>query len=161
MANYCYGIITVTGESEEVKQLYALLERLDDCAEASGFDAAEDWLGHIFKEEYIIQGIFVEGCWMKGQELQVQIRAKNTYGHEYFQAMASGLEITIKWEYDDEDGGKHRKKTFKPKTGAPKWELRTEGELDAGHEEDVEDSNFSKQSSCITFSSRRYTVLPS
>lgn len=131
MGNYCNGTITVSGPKETLDLLYALTERLDDCASVSRFDADADFLLHIFKEEYSTQGIFYEGGGMNDDgTLELYIRASRTDGRDFFQDMASGIGCTIKWVYvDDYDGREHRK-TCKPKKDAPVWEFRTLEELD-------------------------------
>ncbi len=137
MGNYCNGTITCKGPHDLLDLLNVLTNRLDDCAGVSGFDADEDYLMHIFKEEYSTQGIFYEGGDFEGDDLQMYIRAARTTGEEYFSAMASGLGITIKWAYTSDMDYSHHTKTFKPKKNAPKWELRTEEELDAEYATDM------------------------
>lgn len=111
-------------------------------------------LSHIFKEDYRGEGIFYEGGSFENNTLELYIRASRTNGHDYFQDMASGLGITIKWQYvSDFDDREH---TFlcKPVAGAPRWEMRTEEELDAPRDGRSEShSQF--------FSSHRQTASPS
>ena len=131
MGNYCNGSIYCTGPSEVLQQLYVLTQRLDDCVAISRIDGDSDLLSHIFKQDYMGEGIFYEGGGFEGVTLELYIRASRTNGHDYFQAMASGLGITIKWQYvDDYDDNQHTK-MCKPKKGAPIWEMWTEEELDA------------------------------
>lgn len=131
MGNYCNGTATLTGDRDTLDLIYVLAQRLDDCAEVSKFDADTDWLQHIFKEEYSQDGIFYEGG-EKNQDgsLELDIRASRTDGHEFFQGMASGLNLTIRWVYISDYDGREHKKTFKPKKGSLVWELRSEDELD-------------------------------
>lgn len=131
MGNYCNGSIYCTGDKDTLQLLNVLTQRLDDCAAISKIDGDTDLLTHIFKEEYSSEGIFYEGGGFEGETLELYIRASRTTGVDYFQQMASGLGITIKWQYVDDYDGKEHTKTCKPKKDAPVWELRSEEELDA------------------------------
>lgn len=131
MGNYCNGSIYCTGNKDTLQLLNVLTRRLDDCAAISEIDGDVDLLTHIFKEEYSSEGIFYEGGGFDGDALELYIRASRTDGVDYFQAMASGLGIIIKWQYVDDYDDKQHTKTCKPKRGAPIWEMWTEKELDA------------------------------
>lgn len=130
MGNYCNGTATCVGPRETLDKVFVLAERLDDCASASGFDADPDWLGHIFREEYSSLGVFYEGGWFDGDDLNLEIRVSRSNGCDFFQGMASSLGITIKWVYVDDYDGREHKKTLKPKKLDTPWELRAEEELD-------------------------------
>lgn len=142
MGNYCNGEITCTGPSGVLSQVYNLCERLDELASITGFDADSDWLGHIFKQEYISEGIFCEGADLESDDkLVVYIRASRTDGDDYFKAMATGLGINIHWRYVADYDNREYKVDCKPNPKGPKWELRDLSELDDdeddGDEEDA------------------------
>lgn len=130
MGNYCNGTATLKGNCDTLELLSVLVERLDDCVGVSGFDGDEDWLMHVFKQEYSTEGIFYEGSFFEKSNLVLQIRACRTTGDDFFRQMATGLQVEILWDYVSDDTGKEYKRTFKPvKDGIP-WKLRTEEELD-------------------------------
>lgn len=125
MANYCDGTATLSGPKDTLDRIESLVSRLDDCAMASGFDGDMDWLVHIFEKEYSGEGIFCEGCWRNGDRLEMQIRAKSTDGEDFFRQMATGLDISIEWDYVSDYDGKAYHAAFGPGRG-PAWELRPE-----------------------------------
>ena len=154
MGNYCNGSIYCTGPKDILQQLYVLTQRLDDCVAISEVRGDSDLLSYIFKEDYRGEGIFYEGGSFENNTLELYIRAHRTNGHDYFQAMASGLGITIKWQYVSDADDREYTLLCKPVAGAPRWEMRTEEELDAPRDGLSESHNQS-------FSSHRQTASPS
>lgn len=141
MGNYCNGTATLRGDRNTLELIHVLAGRLYDCAAVSGFDSDEDWLPHIFTEEVTDEGIFYEGGGFNKGELELYIRVSRSTGCDFFEAMATGLNLNVTWcyvsDYDDKEYvfeyAPHPERKIIP------WKLRTEESLD-GDDEDEDDT---------------------
>lgn len=141
MGNYCNGTATLRGDRDTLELIHVLAGRLYDCAAVSDFDADEDWLPHIFAEEVTGEGIFYEGGGFNKGELELYIRVSRSTGCDFFEALATGLNLNVTWCYVSDYDEKEYVFEYAPHPEykvAP-WKLRTEESLD-GDDEDEDTS---------------------
>lgn len=132
MSNVYYGTATFVAPRETLEHLYKLLSRLDECAAVSGFGGSEEWIGHIFKERVVTEGVFCTGCALGRGGLEVYLRCVGEPGFDTLQSIADSTATIIRYTCKDEVDDPLRPQSFMARVSdRAQWELRELSELDA------------------------------
>lgn len=118
MANIFFGNAVMTGSQETLSELADRLDSLPDITAGCARDMDEDWLPAILPDgENRDDSLFYEFHSLENGKLSVQFRGRNDPGHNFWQYVASRLNLTVELHSSDEMDEETIDETLTPEGG--------------------------------------------